>query len=321
MNEIAGDIHTLSNGTSMALQSWLLGNGILSAFVATIAIRHLPYRDWQQRLLLWLLILLTGLFIPLLGSLGIALAMVTGMRWQTAGAREAFHALNLPEFNPIGRKESGPLARGGLRARITQNTVPTEQRLQSIAALQHLPVMASSPLLRTLLDDNADDIRLVAFGMLDKEEKKIAERIHTLLQQPVPALSSRRYLREKQLAELYWELTYSGLVHGDLRHYTLDHALSHAEAALAINDKAAGMHFLAGRILNALGREDEAEQRMEKATTLGIPIQRTQPYLAEFAFKRGDYQLTRKLLGNLRNDQFTPHLRPIVDYWSERESI
>ncbi len=321
MSELINTIQSFPNSSDTTLLAgWLLGSAILGALVATATIPYLPYRKRQQRTLLWLLIFFSGLFIPLLGSPGVALAMLIGMRWQALPSRDTFRTLDRPQFDPIGRNETGPSARGGLRARITQSTMPTEQRLQSIAALQHLPVMAASPVLRTLLDDTVDDIRLVAFGMLDKEEKKIAGRIHALLQKPVPASGVHRYLREKQLAELYWELTYSGLVHGDLRRYTLDHALSHAEAALAINDKSAGMHFLAGRILNAMGREADAEQRIRHATALGIPKQRTQPYLAEFAFKNGDYPHTRELLTTMHDSQLTSHLRPVVDYWSPQEN-
>lgn len=318
MNEFVSMYQALSTGGGTKLLGWFLANGVFSALVSTLTIRYLPYREWRERVLLWLLIFTVGVFIPLLGSPGVALAMFIGMRRQAVTLQDTFRSLNRLEFNPIGRKESGPIARGGMRARITQHSVPTEQRLQSIAALQHMPVMAASPLLRNLLDDKAEDIRLVAFGMLDKEEKKIAERIHALNQQPVPTTATKRYQREKQLAELYWELTYSGLVYGDLRSYTLTHALSHAESALAVNNKAAGVHFLAGRILNALGREEEAERRMHQAIELGIPKQRTQPYLAEFAFKRGDYQSTRKLLDNMHASQLTPHLQPVVDYWSQR---
>jgi len=320
MNDLTLWLQAIQNGNDLALLgALLLGNTLLSAMVATATIRFLPYREMRQRVLLWLLICTTGLFIPLLGSLGTAIAMLAGMRWQKTAAREPFRPLAIPEFDPIGRKEGSRFDRGGLRARVVQSHVPAEQRLQSIAALQHLPPMAASPVLRTLLDDSVEDIRLVAFGMLDKEEKKIAERIHELLRQPEPTSATRRYQREKQLAELYWELAYSGLVQGDLRRYALNHALSHAEAALEIEGNAAGLRFLAARILDALGRSEEAERNMLLATALGIPQQRTLPYLAEFAFQRGEFRLARQMLNAMRDAPVTPRLRPVMDYWVATE--
>jgi hypothetical protein len=321
MSEFAAYYQTLQASSNLTLLgALLLVNSIISALVAAETIRHLPYREPRQRRLLWLLIFLCGLFVPLLGSLGAALAMLGGMRWQTAAGREPFRQLSVPEFDPFGRREGSRFDRGGLRARVVHSNVPAEQRLQSIAALQHLPPMAASPVLRTLLDDSVEDIRLVAFGMLDKEEKKIAERIHDLMQQPEPASERQRYQREKQLAELYWELAYSGLVQGDLRRYALSHALSHAEAALDIQGESAGLRFLAARILDALERNDEAERNMLLATTLGIPQQRTLPYLAEFAFERRDYRLARQLLEAMRDAPVTPRLRPVMDYWTTTES-
>lgn len=316
MNDITGYIQLLRSSSDLSLLgALLLANGAISALVATLAVRLLPYRERAQRLLLWLLIFAAGLFVPLLGSLGVALAMLGGMRWHSSAGQDPFRPLAIPEFDPIGRKEGSRFDRGGLRARVGQPGIPAEQRLQSIAALQHLPPMAASPVLRTLLDDSVEDIRLVAFGMLDKEEKKIAERIHELLQQPVPESDNRRYQREKQLAELYWELAYSGLVQGDLRQYALNHALSHADAALTIEGNAAGLRFLAARILDALGRHEEAERNMLLATALGIPQQRTLPYLAEYAFRRGEFRLARQMLNAMRGAPVTPRLRPVMDYW------
>jgi hypothetical protein len=56
------------------------------------------------------------------------------------------------------------------------------------------------------------------------------------------------------------------------------------------------------------------------ATTLGIPQQRTLPYLAEFAFERGEYRLTRQMLEAMRDAPVTPRLRPVMDYWTTQES-
>lgn len=321
MNGVTALYHALQVSSDLKVLLWLLlVNGLISMMVATAAILTLPYRDRQQRQLLWLLIVVAGLFIPLLGSIGTAVAMKLGMRWRAPAGPQAFVPLARAEFDPIGRKEGSRFDRGGLRARIAQGSVPTEQRLQSVAALQQLPPMAASPVLRTLLDDSVEDIRLVAFGMLDREEKKIAERIHDLLQQPVPTSYQRRYQHEKQLAELYWELAYSGLVQGDLRRYALEDALTHAKAALEIDDAAAGLHFLVARILSALGRNEEAERNMLLATVLGVPEQRTLPYLAELAYERGEFRLARQMLDAMQDNPVTPRMRPVIDFWTTRHA-
>jgi purine-cytosine permease-like protein len=88
MSEFAAYYQTLQASSNLTLLgALLLVNSIISALVAAETIRHLPYREPRQRRLLWLLIFLCGLFVPLLGSLGAALAMLGGMRWQTAAGR------------------------------------------------------------------------------------------------------------------------------------------------------------------------------------------------------------------------------------------
>jgi len=299
----------------------LLVNLFLSVAVATIAIRHIRCSETEQRRLLWLLLVMGGVFIPLFGTPAFAWAFLSGLRGSGPAATTPYRPLGRSQYDSDGHEEGSNFDRGGLRARVTKQEVAPEKRLQSLAVLQNLPPVAASPVLRTLLDDDVEDIRLVAFGMLEKEEKTITEQIHTLLQQPEPSSSAARFQREKQLAELYWELAYSGLVLGDLRRYTLEHALEHARAALSLNEKAAGLCLLTGRILYALERLEEAETQMQLATALGIPEARILPYLAEFAFRRGDFSLTRQLLSTLGNTPVTPRLRPVLDFWQERTAL
>ncbi|MGQ9850205.1 MAG: tetratricopeptide repeat protein [Aggregatilineaceae bacterium] len=320
MNDFGLWFQAIKNSNDLVLLKTLLfGNALLSAVVATITIGFLPYRETRQRVLLWMLIGVTGLFISLLGSLGTAIAMLAGMRRKTA-VTEPFHPLNIPEFNTISHKKDSPFVRGSLRVRVMQSNIPVEQRLQSITTLQNLPPVVTSPILRTLLDDPVEDIRLIAFDILDKKEKKIAARIHELLRQPEPTSATRRSQREKQLAELYWELAYSWLVQGDLRRYILENALTHAKAAMELKGHSAGLYFLIGRILHALGRSEEAKRNIQLALDLGMPKHRVLPYLAEFAFQRREFRQVRQMLNAMRDAPITPRLRPVLDYWVNRET-
>lgn len=313
----------LKTSDSTLLLLLLLGiNTLFSALIARASLRNLPYKEPRQQRLLWLLLTTAGAAIPVIGVLALTSAMVSGMRWKGGARLPGFRFIGAPRFDPVGGKEGSRFDRGGLRARLIKPAIPTETRLQSISALQHLPTVATSSVLRTLLDDPVEDIRLVAFGMLDKEEKQITGRIHKLLNRaPTDTDSSREhFLYNKQLAELYWELAYAGIVQGDLRNYTLNNALTHAEAAKELNDSDAGLMFLTARILDALGRFEEAIYNMHRAILLGLPQHRALPYLAEMAFERGDYKSTWVMLKEIADSPVTPRLRPVVDYWMSAQS-
>lgn len=306
----------------MSIKLLLLGNLLLTLVVSGYTWQRLHSTDPSQRRLLGMLVMTAGLLIPLLGAPGFAWAMLYGTGRAAADGTIAYRPLSTAHFDGHGGGEEGSqFDRGGLRARVTKREVPREKRMQSLAALQHLPTSASTSVLRTLLDDDVEDIRLVAFGMLDKEEKAITEQIHRLLNQPQATTSTAYLQRNKRLAELYWELAYSGLVQGELRRYALEHALNHVQLALKEDDREAGLWFLCARVLNALGRTDEAETHFHTAEKLGIPESRILPYLAEFAFRCGDYARTRQQLAALADTPVTPRLRPVVEFWQGGDKV
>lgn len=311
-----------SSNSNALLLLLLLGNALFSALIARSALNNLPYKESQQRRLLWLLLTCAGACVPVIGVLALASAMISGMRWKGGARLATYNFLGAPRFDPESGKEGSHFDRGGLRARLVKTAIPAETRLQSISALQHLPTVATSSVLRTLLDDPVEDIRLVAFGMLDKEEKLITGRIHKLLNRAPQENDSPRehFLYNKQLAELYWELAYSGIVQGDLRNYTLNNALEHATTAQNHHESDPGLLFLTARVLDALGRFDEAIEKMQSAIELGLPKHRALPYLAEMAFERGDYHTARELLDEIGSAPVTPRLRPVVDFWTRAQA-
>ena len=293
-------------------------SAVLNAVLATALLRLTTMRFRGNRFALWLLFFSFGLFIPTLGSVGLAGALLYGL-WRPIREHKApFERVDSPEFDLLKREEGSRYDRGGLRARLEQSALAPEVRMQSVVALQNMPTSVASPILRNLLGDSTDDIRLVAFGMLDGEEKKITHRIHQLLPQLEKAKSDKqRYRLTRTLAELYWELAYSGMVQGDLRRYTLEQAYNYVQQAAALQDNDAGLLFLAARIQDGLECFDDAERTMLKAVMQGLPSTRALPYLAEFAYERKDFSQVRFLMNEIAGSPVTPRLLPIVEYWTQ----
>jgi hypothetical protein len=92
--------------------------------------------------------------------------------------------------------------------------------MKALLALQNVPTRQSSGILREALADSADDLRLLAYGMLDAREQQLTHRIEQALQRHRngrAGTDEARYLAARELAELYWELVYQELVQGDMR--------------------------------------------------------------------------------------------------------
>jgi hypothetical protein len=264
-------------------------------------------------------------FVPFLAFVAALAALVTGKlvpaRYRT---RSDFATLEEVVFETMQDRgqasaEAPPrgYGEGGLRGRLASPHAAVEERMRTLLTLQAMPGRIVSTLLRERLADASDDIRLLAYGMLDRQEKAINDRIHEELSlfKQAPA-GDARALAARHLAELYWELIYQGLALGDLRRFAARESLRYADEALAHQGGDSGLHFLRGRVLHALGRPDEAWSAFDQAVVLGMSESKVLPYLAEIAYQRKDYLQVRQLIAQLGERHVPQVLAPLVAYWS-----
>jgi tetratricopeptide (TPR) repeat protein len=166
-------------------------------------------------------------------------------------------------------------------------------------------------------------VRLIAFGMLDSEEKKLSVHIQRERANLALELSTeQRYTCLRHLAELHWELIYASLAQGEVRKHMLGEARSYLDQALSMDlEPESGLMFLKGRILLAQGEIDESQRAIEQSLNLGQPSTSALPYLAEIAFKRREFALVKQLMTQLAELNVASKTRAIVDFWCERDSL
>jgi polysaccharide biosynthesis protein PelE len=192
----------------------------------------------------------------------------------------------------------------------------TWRRVTALVALQSMPARTASPILHAMLNDPVDDIRLLAYGMLDKLEKRLTQRV--LLERPKLLLrlsDDELYRIDKTLAELYSELIYARLVEGDVYRNALEQAACHAINALRTHRRDAALWRLRGRLAFESRRLEEAEAMFAKAIICGFPRTRILPYLAEIAYLRGDYARVRGYITEMKAIP-PPLLGAVVAYWN-----
>lgn len=182
-------------------------------------------------------------------------------------------------------------------------------------ATRHMEERDAVTVLRAALRDPADEVRLLAYALLDRREKRLSAAIRRLAAEleaglPQPAAHHQR------LAELHWEMAYLGLATGEvLRHY-LREARRHARRALAAAPAGgpeagvnrAELHFLLARVALWLEDHDEAQAALVAAAAEGLPRNRLLPYLAELAFVTRRYALVPRILAGLERDVYRPGL-------------
>lgn len=225
-------------------------------------------------------------------------------------------SVGLPEFvtHLVSRVTHGGGAR--LRAQLGNARAPLPERLTALVAMQSMPARTSSPVLRDLLADNADDIRLLAYGMLDGAEKQLTQQILAELPRLEAAQTpAARAEVNKRLADLYWELIYQNLVQGDVYHYTASQVERYARAALEFDGNNASLWYMRGRLALVRNEPTQAREWLLRAQALGFARERVLPLLAEAAYLERDYDTVRSLMAAFDSPSPLPLVRPLLRYW------
>jgi hypothetical protein len=277
----------------------------------------LPYayqapRGWT---LAWLWLACT--FVPLFGGIVVLVGCASAAWFPARTGTARYGGVPPPQFVSylISRVSHGGGAR--LQARLTNSRVAASERLSALAAIQSMSTRTTGSLLRELLADPIEDVRLVAYGTLDRAENEIMQQIFRTTQMLESASGDgERHAVHRRLAELYFELVYQNLVQDAVYRHTLDQVDHHALAALEADDTDAALWLIRGRVALVKGQPNEAGLYIDRAEALGFPRERLVPWLAESAFVLGDYARVRQLLDSRGSTATLPVLKPVVHYWS-----
>jgi polysaccharide biosynthesis protein PelE len=299
----------------------LLAHALTSVVAGLATYVMLPRRFHHPRLPVTLLMFSFAFVAPVIGVIGLLVMIRANLRKPVEDARFAVPvSLDLPLYDV----QSKVLHRGGqgaVRSRLGED-VPSGVRMQSLLTLQAVPSKVSNPILEELLSDATEDVRLVAFGMLDAEEKKISREIRDESERQQRQLTkAQRYDSLRRLAELNWELVYACLIQGELRQHILRQARAYVDEALALSvPPGSGLVFLQGRILLELGDAEGAERAMLRAMDLGQPKTSALPYLAEIAFELRDFPQVSQLMQQLSSLNLASRTRAVEDFWGKRDN-
>lgn len=315
----------LHSRSDAALASYLLAHALASALLALFILPLLRGAQTRPRTPILALLALCSYAVPIAGFLGVLAGALVLRYYRSPTPHNTFDSLQLPEFD-LHQRIKGGFRQTGLRSFLGNAEVPMNSRMRAMVSLQHVSGRVASPLLRNVLNDPSEDLRLLAYGMLDTLEQRISRSVdHELhawrVAQATEGAEHPGPLTLKaaqNLSDLYWEFIYQDLAQGDLRDYASQESLRYCEQALALQPDNAQLRLRQGLLLHALGRLDAAAQAYDKAHALGLPATRVLPYQAELSFERRDFTRTRELMRQLDQWSALPRLRPVIDYWSAR---
>jgi hypothetical protein len=299
------------------LTAYLTVHAVGSAVLALALSLVLPAQYRKPRK--WVLVYLFSFnfFMPIIGLLIVTVGLMVGFWWPRKHLKGVFETAQNPRFTTHRNHEGTGFRGGQVRAQLGNSKAPLDQRLKALVAVQDTPARATGSLLRALLADPADDIRLLAYGILDGKEKQITQRIlekRHLIERTRDPLE--QFALNKLIAELYWELIYQDLVQGDMRSFSADQVRKYAVEALQVKDDDAGLWFLLTRLELFSGRVDAAEHALYEAQKGSFARERLLPYFAELRFLQRRFDEVRALFSELADRPGVPALAQSRRYWS-----
>lgn len=315
--ELGSLVILLSNTTSQAaLAAYFAAHAAGSALLALALLPMVPARYARPRRWLLAFLFAFSFFVPIAGLVCVVGGLVFALVLPRFSPAESFGKVAAPRFTTHRNAEGTGFRGGQVRAQLADDAAPVATRLTALSAVQNTPARMTGGILRELLADPIDDVRLLAYGMLDGKEKAISARILDA-REALKSLTAPEDLRRthRQIAELYWELVYQNLVQGDMLKFAAGEARRHARAALDVDSDDAGLWFILGRLGLAVDALDEAGEAFERASAQGFARERLLPYLGELLFRQRRHSEVRALFGELRGKAAAPALLPLRRYW------
>jgi hypothetical protein len=302
--------------TPLRLALFLAAHACASVVGALVMARFVPllYPGSQRSAFPYFAAL--GFFVPVLGVVGPLLLHASARTAPTGPRSKPLQLLEPPHYSGATAEAAPAFNRAGIRPVLRSRSAPVELKLKALLALQSVSSRAANTLIREMLREPVDDMRLLAYGMLDARERILDARIHGLkLRLESAGGPAERNPLLKELAECYWELVYRGIVQGDLLRHCLAEAARYLGAFLESERSDPGAWALQGRLLSLERRDREADEAFATAIGVGLPESRVLPYRAEVAFRARDFERVRLLMRQLGR-QPANALAAVARYWS-----
>lgn len=302
------------------LIAFLALHAAASALVAVAIGLLLPRAYRRPRHWVWASLFGLNFFVPVIGLVVSFVGVIAGTLFPQLLKPKVFNRVAAPEFTAMRDYDLTRLRGGAVRARLREQSLPSTARVEALLAIGSAATPASGAVLREMLTDPADDMRLLAYGLLERREKSISEQL--VRERSVLAAAEEigdrdtARLVHHRIGQLYWELVYQALVQGDMQRYALEQALIHTEQALDGSAADGARWLLIGRIRLRRGELQPARAALDAALEHGMPRGNVLPYLAELRFQQRRYADVRKLMYELGAQPASEQLSALQQFWA-----
>ncbi|WP_111496980.1 tetratricopeptide repeat protein [Marinobacter bohaiensis] len=297
------------------LVTYMTLHALACGLLTPVLLRLLParYRGSPRRAAAFLFTIQFA--IPFIGSLGVALGVLLALYLPRSTRELPWQEIDIPElpYRPIDTELQMFYSEGGLQ-QVLRDAADPEKRLKALIATRQMDSREAIVILRQALRDKTDDVRLLAYSMLEQKEKTLSHQIIRLQDALRTASDEQGLILQRRLAQLWWEMAYLGLAQGGLQRHYLENARA---TLLRLVDRRPrhGDYHLLGRVHLQLGQLDDARAAFEQAQALNAPPAKIQPYLAEVAFLQRDFANVRHHLSACPSTERDAGIESLKQAW------
>lgn len=205
-----------------------------------------------------------------------------------------------------------------LREFATNHALSDSLRLEAFTILTQMGTPQAMQVIKKGLSDKNDEIRLLAFSVIDKLESTLGKEINVSLRKLRSGrdLDAKERLQlHKHLAKLYWESNYIGLSEKALYDYFTEESLYHLKVAEAIDGEDSEILFMLARIKLNNKAYDEAYALYMRALENGANTFKVIPFLAEIYFAQGRFTELKQVFTEYPVLSRDPLLGPVAAVW------
>ncbi len=310
--------------SSYGLTLSMLSETAIFLFLHLVAVFTLVSWSWQRmpaefketKFTHFIVMTIICILFPIAGPFAFMLWMNALMRIMQLADYTHVKGVDSPFFEEEEKFYPPQFSEGGAVGRLRHPELPVTKRVQAILAIDASTHRERTNIIRKALGDTEDEVRLVAFGLLENQEKDITDEIHHMravldrLETP-----EKQALVQRRLSTLYWELIYQNLVQGDILEYSIERAEFYALEAKKILTNDMNIDILLGRFYLYKKEYDIALEAFKQADEIGAPSSRVLPYMAEIYFYQRNFKELRKLLARDHSLREAVSLSHVVKFW------
>lgn len=257
-------------------------------------------------------------FLPVLGMLGFFASLAPALRRQCAAPMPArwLHprAARLPTQVAEPRGKSSFVWAGSLAGTL-ENAPDPNKRIAALIATLSIKEQDAIPLWRWALKDPEDEVRLLAYALLNRKEKAIEARIRKAQTELCGAGADDCFALHRALAHDFWALSQLAKSRSSTQLSLCARAREQVESALVYQAGNGGLHLLLGRILLAERHLDAAGGALRRALIMGVDGCQIEPLLAEIAFIEGRYLDVRVHVQRAGSGRSAARTAGAAGYW------